>query len=638
MEPHPKADPVETTIQYEYTSLDLRLRQICLVTLLPGNWRDDIHCEMTVAKFGKKMPKYEALSYVWGDPMVTHAIWVNDQIFSFGENLWIELRRLRNPHSLRFLWIDAIYIHQRDDSEKSTQVAMMREIFESCDQVICWLGEDGIITSHDTSSLTPTSIAGQQAFQLIRIYASEGSLDHISWCGPGSLSEFASSKEYGPHFKALEQIMTVPCWQRIWIVQELVLPPRATFVYGSEICDFDIFVCAVTRFDYNYRVYFKSLHRYTCNSSVRQITVRILDTVLPLMQMGKLRLSKIGLQPVFKGITILRSLLCSLHATDQRDLFYGLLSLTRRPDIMDHSYLPDYNLKFPTAICRIAVADIRDTEDLSILTGTRYPATNLDDALNVHRPTWLASSRITTLDSALAVTTRRYFRAINPFKASQNFYSQVDLINNWRLRLKSISLGKVTLVGEAFKSSLDDDAFNVPILHRSLQLLGLDHPSHWPQDVPSLGSWQDSFWRTFMSNRMRIQDLVLPQSPEAQDYSNVRGLFISTIEGTKLSYIEDHQLSRCLIILAHRALIVMKDGSMGSAPLQALPGDEVHILIGAKVPFILRRQTAGTGLLNDNNFEFPSYTVIGDGYLHGVMEGEAIEGRNEECWETVELW
>jgi hypothetical protein len=82
----------------------------------------------------------------------------------------------------------------------------------------------------------------------------------------------------------------------------------------------------------------------------------------------------------------------------------------------------------------------------------------------------------------------------------------------------------------------------------------------------------------------------------------------------------------------------MEDGSMGSAPLQALPGDEVHILIGAKVPFILRRQPAGTGLLNDNNFEFPSYTVIGDGYLHGVMEGEAIEGRNEECWETVELW
>lgn len=637
MDSHPEDDLVETTIQYEYASLDPRRRQIRLVTLLPGNWQDDVHCEMTTVKFGKKMPKYEALSYVWGDPMATCAIWVNDQIFSVGENLWIALRRLRNPHSLRFLWIDAICINQLDDTEKSTQVTMMREIFESCDEVICWLGEDGTMTSHDTSSLPPTSIASQQAFQLIRMYASEGSLDHISWCGPGSLSEFASSEEYGPHFEALERIMTVSWWQRIWIVQELVLPPRATFIYGSETCDFGIFACAATRFDYNYRLYSKSLHRYTYNSLVRRITIRMLVTIIPLIRMRKLRLRKIRFQPVSRGLTILRSLLCSLHATDQRDLFYALLSLIRSPEKTDQSYLPDYNLKFQTAICRIVVADIRDTEDLSILTGTRYPAIDLNDALNEPRPTWLASSRITTLDSALAVTTRKYFRAVSSFKASQNFYSQVDLINDWRLRLKTVSLGKITLVGEAFKSPIDD-AFNVPILYRSLQLLGLNHSLHWPQDAPPSGSREDSFWRTFMSNRMTIQDLMLPQSLDSQDYSNVRSLLISTIEGTKLSYMEDHQLRSCLAILAHRALIVMEDGSIGSAPFQALPGDEVHILIGAKVPFILRRHNAVTWLSNDENLGFSSYTVIGDGYLHGVMEGEAIKGQSEESWETVELW
>jgi len=180
MNSHPKDDPVETTIQYEYAPLDPRSRQIRLVTLLPGNWQDDIHCEMTTVKFGKRMPKYETLSYVWGDPTTTRGIWVNDQIFSVGENLWIALRRLRNPQSLRFLWIDAICINQQDDNEKSKQVAMMRDIFESCDEVICWLGEGGTIASHTISSLPPTSVASQQAFQSIQMYASDASLDHIT--------------------------------------------------------------------------------------------------------------------------------------------------------------------------------------------------------------------------------------------------------------------------------------------------------------------------------------------------------------------------------------------------------------------------------------------------------------------------
>jgi hypothetical protein len=433
---------------------------------------------------------------------------------------------------------------------------MMRDIFESCDEVICWLGEDGTVASQDTSSVPPTSITGQQAFQLIRMYASDGNLDHITWCGPGSLSELASSEEYGPHFEALERIMTVPWWQRIWIVQELVLPPCATFVYRSETCEFGIVACAATRFDYNYRVYSKGLQRYTCNSSVRQITTRMLDVVLPLMRMRKLRLSNIRFQPVLQGLTILRSLLCSLHATDPRDLFYALLSLIKGKERTVHSYLPDYNLEFRTAICRIAVADIRDTEDLSILTGTRYPAIDL----NERRPTWISPSRFTTLDSALAVTTRRYLRAINSFKASQDFYSQVDLINDWRLRLKTMSLGKIKVVGEAFEPLIND--VNVSVLYRSLQLIGLDHPSHWPQEAPPPGSREDTFWRTFMSSRMWMQDLMLSQPPDSQDYSNIRSLFISTIKGTKLSYIEDYQLCVCLTILAHRALIVMEGGSM----------------------------------------------------------------------------
>lgn len=44
------------------------------------------------------------------------------------------------------------------------------------------------------------------------------------------------------------------------------------------------------------------------------------------------------------------------------------------------------------------------------------------------------------------------------------------------------------------------------------------------------------------------------------------------------------------------------------------PGDEIWVLLGGDVPFLLRQDTAST-----------SYFLIGDCYAHGIMDGEALE-------------
>ncbi|KAJ9634901.1 hypothetical protein H2199_008765 [Coniosporium tulheliwenetii] len=53
-------------------------------------------------------------------------------------------------------------------------------------------------------------------------------------------------------------------------------------------------------------------------------------------------------------------------------------------------------------------------------------------------------------------------------------------------------------------------------------------------------------------------------------------------------------------------------GYMGLADSRALPTDCVCVLLGASVPFVLRRQ--------ENH-----YLLIGEAYVHGLMYGEAIE-------------
>lgn len=68
----------------------------------------------------------------------------------------------------------------------------------------------------------------------------------------------------------------------------------------------------------------------------------------------------------------------------------------------------------------------------------------------------------------------------------------------------------------------------------------------------------------------------------------------------------------------HCRLITTDRGHLGMAPGQAMKGDVVVVLIGCSVPVILRKST-GTD----------QYEVIGEAFMPGFMEGEAVEGNNE---------
>jgi hypothetical protein len=86
-------------------------------------------------------PRFEALSYTWGDKKNQKHIVLNGDTFLIRENIEAALRRLRYTNKLRILWVDAICVNQRDDIEKNEQVLLMRQIYESAERVCIWLGE-----------------------------------------------------------------------------------------------------------------------------------------------------------------------------------------------------------------------------------------------------------------------------------------------------------------------------------------------------------------------------------------------------------------------------------------------------------------------------------------------------------------
>lgn len=62
-----------------------------------------------------------------------------------------------------------------------------------------------------------------------------------------------------------------------------------------------------------------------------------------------------------------------------------------------------------------------------------------------------------------------------------------------------------------------------------------------------------------------------------------------------------------------RRLIITKRGYIGLAPSTAKKDDRVSILFGSEVPIILRKRHSG------------GFEVVGETYIHGIMEGEVVE-------------
>jgi hypothetical protein len=125
---------------YAYASLR-RSDSIRLIELHPGVRGSPLSCSMTEVQIADG-PKYEALSYAWGEPRVFHTIEevTKNTHLSITVNLHDALQAIRHEHASRVLWIDAICINQSDLPEKGHQVASMGRIYGDAWRVIVWLG------------------------------------------------------------------------------------------------------------------------------------------------------------------------------------------------------------------------------------------------------------------------------------------------------------------------------------------------------------------------------------------------------------------------------------------------------------------------------------------------------------------
>ena len=385
--------PPSSHIQQSEIYFELHHREIRLVTLLRGQWDTEIHCRLFHAQLSNK-PVYKALSYAWGSPRITRHILVNGTKHQVTVNLESALRRLRRPEKDLTLWVDALCIHQSNDAERTQQVNLMQDIFASTEEVLVYLGE---VPTHDsTGSTRSTGVAGSvpstvfsfdsgdeaklevfrnncttkrssirykgkanvdfafDVFCLIRLLAMGQPLETIPPFDADS--QKCISKRYKRDlFEGLRHLMLCRWWNRIWVIQEVVVPLHVSVVYGSSVAPWMMFVSAALSYPR-----FQSVTPSLPNEYVSVIAL-FSRAVLDLSRMRQLWMDA-------KETTILPLLrrFSGRKATDDRDKVYALLTLVRDKW---SSIVPDYSLTVAQVFQNTALSIIKNTISLHVLTG-----------------------------------------------------------------------------------------------------------------------------------------------------------------------------------------------------------------------------------------------------------------------------
>jgi hypothetical protein len=215
---------------FHYDGLDERpTYTIRLLTILPGA-SDLITCTLTTA-FLFSIPKFKALSYMWGTETPHRTILVNGKSLSVRPNLFEILQRLRRSSREPILnWIDAICVDQENIIERNQQVRLMSTIYSRAELVIAWLGVEEPPGRLEVLNHNPHFIHQFLLHQNSRSLVKRA-YDRIGW---KSASRQQLDCDMFEVDTALLNLVHRPYWNRAWIVQELFYARDVYVWFGAN--------------------------------------------------------------------------------------------------------------------------------------------------------------------------------------------------------------------------------------------------------------------------------------------------------------------------------------------------------------------------------------------------------------------
>lgn len=658
---------------YPYQAL-CHANETRLLTLEPADFAATIKCSLSRVSLSES-PTYEALSYVWNsnnpntppelDTEIRVAVY-GDTIEAYkeqpfrevqndpdtaglfyqaggtqhrqavicdgtevliGGELYAALKRLRYEDKPRVLWIDALCINQTDLEERKVHVQFMGQIYAQASKTVIWLGE-GI----------PANAQAFQALEdggmrLLELRKQENDSAMIR-------AKFLSDpKTKRGHWDALGDLLRNPWFERVWVIQEIAYATNSEIQIGGSIWPWKHFSLLVHAF--------------------RESDVDIL-----LQGHGQVTaIATIGLLSSLSGEKLVRQPLLDImqasrhfKSTLPQDKFYAILGLAL--DMADDLVPVDYSLDASTVFIEFAVSHIRKRGVLDAVYCCAKSRTESVLKLPSWVPDWTQPCHhqpfsLGDYKSHAAADSKVNFRFENNNRSLSVRGKVVDRIQAVE-QLRRIP--REAYGGRAHGTfiSMDD-----PNRDENAKNIWRSYHDDWRnQNVEASRQWFDNaveiafpkklcttelyenLWRTFVCNKtldgttppdswgQHFSDFItsIKQSGEehrqalrdewlkqAQDPYDMREPFGDADSfQSRISMLWEFNITFgrwCFNRRFYRTVA----GRFGWAPDCAEAGDEICVLYGGPVPFLLRPDGAG------------HHEVVGDCYLHGFMDGEAMD-------------
>ncbi|KAI1419219.1 HET-domain-containing protein [Xylaria sp. FL1777] len=592
-----------------------------LLHLLPSDTSGDIiQCQLSKESL-QRAPVFEALSYVWGNVADTLPITVQGQTCNVTRSLFSALHALRYSNRVRTLWIDAICINQNDIKERNHQVRLMGRIYSTAKHVVAWLGE-----------------TADKDDDLLNYIKASGENPDLHWTG-----FLAKSDPF-----SLLSFLRNPWWNRVWTAQEAILAQELIFQRGGTT------IAGITMMG---MLHSFNRHLSSCCLDMQKSWDSQLpsaNTLYNVLQMvgQQMQLSRIRDGRSDKSFCQVISHIRHRQATDPRDKVYGLLGMVDDGDSISIDYNSPVEVVYEESTRRI----IAKTRNLDILVHVvRDP--------NESRFSGRAKSRLSSLPSwvpdwdASFDTVRNQshgvlfrLRSLRLFNAcgSRDFSVLTTSTEQGSLWVSGITFDVVARISPMNYSAGD----KTKAIRNWRVMTGVEEEPDRP--YPSGGTILDAFWRTLCFDTSASADpsqpgleyeRAVPHDRVIHDtfwfisllslydrpkHDQLCGEFQDNLGGNVFS----QRVARTIL---DRRFFLTEKGYIGLAPDDVNEGDMICALAGGRLPFILRDASTTSKRLGKSTDIPRTYKLVGDAYLHGIMDGEAVAGVNEESFQTYKL-
>ena len=631
-----------------YQPLPKDSHNIRLLSLLSGSWGEVIRCVVRPVSL-EGTPEYEALSYVWGDPKVTAPIILNGCEFSATTNLVAALRRLRLEDRSRTLWVDALCINQMDTDERTHQVGLMEQIYSKAKNALLWLGNAEGESSPSTTRPLP----------MIFWYSEESCRHHVEsflsiWTRSGEqpalrsdevrdsqssllaafaflfiLSEMSEEKHFhdlplvkgdgdddeGPEWletasSALGSITGHPWWTRVWTFQEAVLPLKLTVICGNMTAPWSLFVSAGQALN---------VHDLCC-SVLSALGWESLNAINRLRR----QMDDIEFYRATEQKTSLWGLMCNVRtrrSTDACDRAYGLLAIA---DPWENKPLvADYTVAKATLFERLCREEIAASGNLRALLTVVQGANRQSDC-----PSWVTdwTAEVDELEWQYAEEWIGRYPDYNACADAEEWieHPATQIMSSGTLSLVGVFIDRVSAVGQMYRlePGVPSQASDLQFNEWHEMYLNASKVSQYG----SPDSCENAYQRTIMSDIIcyEIDEDGYPihNRIQQEDCERFEEWCNDVKSGTAGNEWKEAIQRAVYSGTCYKRFFTTERGYFGLSFANPQPGDEVFVLHGGQVPFVLRRSSQGKG-------SSATHSLISSCYVHGIMDGEAVKAKEK---------